>query len=115
MRRREFIQLGTIVLGSCFSSLGRGAEPPRRIGVLIGSSNTYIKEFDQQLEKLGWINGRNVQIEYRFPPSRPELIQSAAKGLVAWQPDVVLALSTPEASALKPRDPKHPHRFRNGG
>jgi putative tryptophan/tyrosine transport system substrate-binding protein len=54
-----------------------------------------------RLEKLGWSKGSNVRIDYRFAPAgtRAHLL---ARELVALQPDVILAQSTPATAALKP-------------
>ena len=52
------------------------------------------------LEKLGWSEGRNVRIDYRFAPAGSQ-VQVLAKELVALEPDVLLAQSTPATAALK--------------
>jgi len=52
------------------------------------------------LEKLGWSEGRNVRIDYRFAPSGSQ-VQVLARELVALEPDVILAQSTPATTALK--------------
>src|SRR6516162_4616224 len=56
--------------------------------------------FRQGLEKRGWSEGRNVRIDYRFAPDSAQ-VQVLAKGLVALQPDVILAQSTPAIAALQ--------------
>ncbi len=56
--------------------------------------------FQRGLEKRGWFEGRNVRIDYRFAPTRDQA-QVLAKELVALQPDVILANSTPVAAALQ--------------
>jgi putative ABC transport system substrate-binding protein len=55
--------------------------------------------FRQRLEKRGWSEGRNVHIEIRFAAA--ERFESLAKELVAAQPDVILAHTTPVAAALQ--------------
>jgi ABC-type uncharacterized transport system substrate-binding protein len=62
---------------------------------------SHLKLFVHKLEELGWTNGRNVQIEVRQTGTDPERIQKFAKELVAWQPDVITANSTPGTAAVQ--------------
>ena len=79
----------------------------RRIGVLMGlaeddlETKARLAEFRQGLEKLGWSEGRNVRIDYRFAPTGADQSQALAKELVALQPDVILAHATAVAAALQ--------------
>src|SRR5262249_54463161 len=57
-----------------------------------------ITAFLQGLQKLGWIEGRNLQIEYRWGSGDP---QKAATELVGLSPDVIFANSTPAVAALQ--------------
>jgi putative ABC transport system substrate-binding protein len=57
--------------------------------------------FRQGLTELGWIEGRNIDIELRWPGGDVERAQAFAKELVGLRPDVLLARSTPAADALK--------------
>src|SRR5260221_8353527 len=56
--------------------------------------------FQQGVEKRGWSEGRNVRIDTRFAPAGAQA-QVVAKELVALQPDVILAHSTPVTAALQ--------------
>ena len=106
MRRREFVGL----LATVSAPLGASAQPAermRRIGVLVGlaENDPEMKQrlagFRQGLEKLGWSEGVNVRIDYRFAPAGTQA-HLLARELVALQPDVILAQSTPATAALKP-------------
>jgi putative tryptophan/tyrosine transport system substrate-binding protein len=107
MKRREFIGLVGGAATWPVVALAQQPEPMRRIGVLVGlaENDPEMKErlagFRQGLEKLGWSEGSNVRIDYRFAPAgaRAHLL---ARELVALQPDVILAQSTPATAALKP-------------
>jgi putative ABC transport system substrate-binding protein len=57
--------------------------------------------FRQGLAELGWIEGQTIQIESRWPGSDIERVGALAKELVALNPDVLLARSTPVTAALK--------------
>ena len=78
----------------------------RRVGVLTGlaENDPEIKArlagFRQGLEKFGWSEGSNVRIDYRFAPAGAQ-VQSLARELVALQPDVILAQSTPATIAVQ--------------
>jgi putative ABC transport system substrate-binding protein len=107
MKRREFI---TLLSGAAASwplaALAQQAERMRRIGVLgiLAEDDPQMKAdlaaFRQGLERLGWSEGRNVRIDTRFAPAGAQA-QVLAKELVALQPDVILAHSTPVAAALQ--------------
>ena len=53
-----------------------------------------VAKFRQELERLGWSEGRNVRIDYRFTAARADQFQVLAKELVALHPDVILAHAT---------------------
>jgi putative ABC transport system substrate-binding protein len=57
--------------------------------------------FKNRLASLGWEDGRTVQIDYRFAAAHGDQFQALAKELVALQPDVVLAVSTPAIAAAQ--------------
>src|SRR5262245_30349643 len=108
MRRREFI---TLLGGAAVWPLAARAQQPdriRRIGVLAGLAEgdpemtARLAGFRQGLEKRGWSEGQNVRIDYRYAPeSSAHRAQVLAKELVALQPDVILANSTPVIAALQ--------------
>ena len=78
----------------------------RRIGVLVSPSEdesdiqARLAGFRQGIEKLGWLEGRNVRIDVRFAAGRVDQFQILAKELVDLQPDVILAHSPPIVAAL---------------
>jgi putative ABC transport system substrate-binding protein len=107
MRRREFIALvgGATV---AWPVAARAQQPAltKRIGVLVGlaendpDTKVRLAGLRQGLEGLGWSEGRNVSIDYRFAPAGTEA-PALARELVALQPDVILAMSTPIVTALQ--------------
>jgi putative ABC transport system substrate-binding protein len=107
MRRREFITLlGGAV--AAWSPAARAQQPGamRRIGVLmaVAESDADVRAgvaiFQQSLQELGWKNGHNVRIDYRWGDADAERIQALAKELVDLQPDVLIGHSTPSAKGL---------------
>jgi putative ABC transport system substrate-binding protein len=101
MKRREFLgTLGAAAVWPVATRAQQPAERMRRLGVLTGYDDPEIKAFWQELEKLGWSDGRNVHIEYRYAPAGAQ-VQALAKELVAVQPDVIFAQSRPVTAALQ--------------
>src|SRR3954451_18524536 len=94
MRRREFIT----VAGCAAATLGpRSLRAQRssiipRLGVLLystpeGDPNT--KSFLRGLRELGYVDGQNISIEYRFAEGKPERLADLAADLVRLKPDVL--------------------------
>jgi putative ABC transport system substrate-binding protein len=106
MRRREFI---TAVGGAAVAwPLGARAQsgPARRVGVLITletndpEGESELKALKEAFQKIGWVDGRNLQLEIRWSGGEPSRIQASAKQLVALPCDVIVARSTPAVAAL---------------
>ena len=83
------------------------SERMRRIGVLMGypendlEGPAFFAAFREGLQKLGWMEGRNIQLDTRWvPPDDAEARQRFAKELVALQPDLILSSVTPTTAAL---------------
>jgi putative ABC transport system substrate-binding protein len=108
VNRREFITL----LGGAAAAwpLAAQAQQPdqvRRIGVLMGyaesdsDARAWYAAFREVLQKLGWMEGRNIQIDTRWAtPDDAESMRRLAKELVAPQPNVILSSTTPTTTAL---------------
>jgi putative ABC transport system substrate-binding protein len=79
----------------------------RRIGVLMGGSEEDAEiapratAFRNSLQRLGWFEGQNAQLEYRWTGSQPHLIRKYAAELVSTHPDVIVCGSTPTLIALR--------------
>jgi len=107
MRRRQFITL----LGGAgtfpFIAHAQQADRMRRIGALMGIAENDVDAkvravaLRQGLHELGWIEGRNVSIEYRWAAADQERMAAYAAELVAFAPDLILANTTPVLVALK--------------
>jgi putative tryptophan/tyrosine transport system substrate-binding protein len=106
MNRREFITLlGGAAAAWPLAARAQQPERVRRIGVLNPFAENdpevqaNIMAFRQALQKLGWADGRNVRIDYRWGGADPGRIRAQAKELVGLNPDVILVSS---ALALQP-------------
>ena len=100
MKRREFIAATAALLVSPRRSLAQATR--RRVGFLAMDvvEPTVQKAWLEGLRNQGWIDGKNLIIEYRYAPSQDRLPALAAE-LVALSPDVVIASSPQPAVALK--------------
>jgi putative ABC transport system substrate-binding protein len=107
MRRRTFIAaLG----GAAAWPLAVRAQPRddkvRRVGVLMNfregdtEGQARLAAFLQRMQELGWSEGRNLKLESRWSGADIERMRTAARDLVAMEPDLVIGVGTPAVSAL---------------
>ena len=87
MRRREFVVLLGAAAAWPLAARAQPAERMRRVGVLMGGSTdsayaARVEAFRQALRQLGWIEGRNVEIEVRRGANDRERIVAYARDLV---------------------------------
>jgi putative tryptophan/tyrosine transport system substrate-binding protein len=107
MRRREFIAgLGS---AAAWPVVARAQQPDRmrRIGLLIpGDENDHatkanISAFTRVLAALGWTDGRNVRMDFRWAAGDMNRTHMLAQELVGLQPDIIVTSSTAATSALR--------------
>jgi len=98
MRRRELLgALGGAAAAWPVMARAQQPERIRRIGVLMHApsnepeAQTRLAAFLQALQQLGWVPGRNVRIDYRWSVGDRVRLRRDAAGLVALNPDVILA------------------------
>src|SRR5215468_11138516 len=76
-----------------------------RIGFLGGASSSHyavrIDAFRQGLNELGYTEGKNIVIEYRYAEGKLDRLPALAKELVGLKPDVIVAATTPSVLAAK--------------
>ena len=106
MNRREFITLlGGVA--AAWPLAARAQEHVRRIGVLMNlaaedaEGQARVAAFLQGLQQLGWTDGRNVRIDYRWATGDADLFQRYAEEILALVPDVILASAAPSVQALQ--------------
>src|SRR5262245_12460532 len=95
-RRREFIRLLGGAVAWPLAARAQQAQGMRRIGVLVGVADDQdlrvrLAAFQRRLQQLGWSEGHNVRIDYRFAAGIPENYRKYAAELLALAPDVILA------------------------
>jgi putative tryptophan/tyrosine transport system substrate-binding protein len=107
MRRREFTRLlGGATVAWSVAAHAQQTERVRRIGVLTSSAESdqegqsSVAAFREGLRKLGWMEGRNSEIDIRWAAPDVELMKRFAKELVTLQPDLILTSSTPATAAM---------------
>jgi putative ABC transport system substrate-binding protein len=107
MRRRDFI--GLLAGGAVawpFMARTQSTGRMRRIAMLLGLENDHegqvrVTAFQQRLRELGWIEGKNVEIDVRWASGDTNRIRAHAEELVRLTPDVIVASSTPVAATLR--------------
>ena len=104
IERRTF--LGVIAGGLLAAPLTAEAQQtakPHRIGVLIAASKAfitpYIQIFRQALRDLGYVEGRNIRIEYRYADGHYDRLPALAGDLIGLPVDVIVAEGTPPTRA----------------
>jgi ABC-type uncharacterized transport system substrate-binding protein len=100
MRRREFI---AFVGGVAVLPLAVGAQPTtaHRLGVLVDNREPFSRLFSEGLRDLGYIDGRNIQIEFRSAHGNLSQLPELAADLVRLKVDIIVASETPAVLAAK--------------
>jgi len=108
MRRRAFLSvLGGAISARPLAAHAQQGRQLRRIGVLIGAAESDpqvvagVAAFKTALGELGWIDGRNIRIDYRFAAANVERMQTFAKELIILQPDLLMGQTTAVIAALQ--------------
>src|SRR5580704_17817177 len=105
IRRRECI----VALGgaSVWPFAARAQRPGRmrRMGLLVGNAEdhdlqSWVAALREELGKLGWMDGRNIEIETRWAAANVASMKRFARELVSLQPDLILSQNTPATAAL---------------
>jgi putative tryptophan/tyrosine transport system substrate-binding protein len=106
MRRREFITLlGGAAVAWPFAARAQQGERMRRIGIVTVFSESdpegqsRLRVLVQRLGELGWTEGRNLHIDYRWGAAERGRVRALAQELIALQPDMIVAGGGPAAFA----------------
>ena len=99
MGRREFITLVCSAVAYPLAALAQQGERIRKIGVVMAyeesdaNGQAQVVAFRQQLRKLGWIDGRNIRIEFRYAADDAARIRALAMELLALELDLIVSNS----------------------
>jgi putative ABC transport system substrate-binding protein len=122
LRRREFIAtLGGVAAAWPLAARSQQGNRVRRIGVLIGldendpEGERRYSAFTQALADLGWIQGRNLRIDFRWSGSDVNRIPALAQELVGLQPDIILTGGIAATATLQRETRTVPIVFANVG
>src|SRR5215469_4081870 len=97
MVRRRDLLLAVALLAHGRPGAAQQPHPNARVGWLAHEDTIPRHFFDEALARLGWVEGKNLVIERRFGDTAGEQIARAAAELVAWHPDVIVAMGTIDA------------------
>jgi putative tryptophan/tyrosine transport system substrate-binding protein len=109
VRRRDFIKaIAGLATVWPLTAPAQQSEQQRRIGVLIpylDDREFFVLEsltaFKQRLHELGWIDGRNIRIDYRFTGQNADRIHTASEELIALAPDLIVVWANPAVAILR--------------
>ena len=106
MRRREFIAALGGAATFALAARADDADRVRRVGMLIYGTEddpvtvTRVNGLREGLRKLDWVEGRNLQMDFRFGAADPGRIRSYAKELVSLAPEVIVTGAAPTNAVL---------------
>ena len=107
MRRRQFITFLGGAAAWPVAARAQRQDRTRRVGVLMALAQTdpeaqvRAHAFEAGLRELGWVDGRNLRLEYRWVPDASRLHAQATE-LVGLAPDLIFAPTTPVVAGLLP-------------
>src|SRR5215472_4883998 len=108
MRRREFIMLlGGAAVAWPLARHTRDLDRVRRVGVLMSNAASdplglsRVSIFRQELQELGWKEGRSLKIEVRWSGGDPSRINDYSAELVKFAPDIIVANGSPVLAAME--------------
>src|SRR4051794_11018590 len=107
MKRREFIKLVGGIAASCpFAARAQQTKKIPRIGVLWHAANAeqegvYLTVVTKAFADLGYGDGKNIELEHRFPAEQPDKFRAFAREFVENKVDVILAVTSLGAREAK--------------
>jgi putative ABC transport system substrate-binding protein len=102
MNRRELIEGCTaLALLKPTFAVGQQNPPQRRIGLIANLPLSPVQRFRKRLQKLGWIEGKNLLIEYRYGEGQDDRFPAFAAELVSMPVDVLVVRGSPAADRMR--------------
>ena len=113
------LALGAMLLALSYYASAQQPARILRIGILVTSSASFIsarvEAFRQQLRTLGYVEGKNIVIEYRYAEGKPERLPDLAAELVRLKVDVIVTVGGPSVLAAKKASSTIPIVFAGSG
>ena len=119
MKRREFIALLAGAMTVLPSPARAQPQRMRRIGILMSGAELDLEwqrleyAIETELKKLGWVRGRDIRIDYRWPGDDIDRINAYAIDLVELGPELIVVATTPGVQAVRRRSDSIPIIFLN--
>jgi putative ABC transport system substrate-binding protein len=106
LKRREFITLIGFAAGWPLATNAQQLKKVPRIGVLWHAANAreeaeYLGALTKAFHELGYVEGKNIELDHRFPAEQPERFRSLAQELVESKVDMIVAVTGLGAKAAK--------------
>jgi ABC-type uncharacterized transport system substrate-binding protein len=120
MKRREFITLLGGAVAWPLVARAQQSERMRRVGILIPFAESdaevqiRVRAFREELQRLGWTEGNNLQFDERWTTDNMERVRANAASLLELKPDVVVATGGRVIPILKQMIRSVPHRHEHG-
>jgi putative ABC transport system substrate-binding protein len=121
MQRRRLLGASAAILATPLHSIDAFADEPTKLPVIgflgsptPGSATTLVTAFWHGLEEMGYIEGQNVAIDYRWAEGRFEQLQALVADLVGRKVDVIATAAVTSARAAKDATPEFPVVFISG-
>jgi len=99
MRRRELL-LGAAAAAIVPLAIAQEATRSAHIGFIVTGELWPRRHFDEAMQRLGWVEGRNLTVDRHVTGEDPERRKTAAAQLVATNPDVIVAAGTLDAQTV---------------
>ena len=118
-RKVSYLALVAMLFALCASAEAQQTGKIPRIGFLDSSTASgmavLLDVFRQELTKLGWAEGKNITLEYRFAEGKSERLPELAADLVRLKVDLIVTTGDPQASAAKKATTNIPIVMANAG
>jgi putative ABC transport system substrate-binding protein len=95
------LTLCTLLFALCFSAEAQQPAKIPRIGFLAGTEGPVVGAFQRGLRDLGYIEGKNIVVEYRYSEGKSERVPSLIAELVQFKVDVMVIIAVPALRAAK--------------
>jgi len=106
-RRELLVALGGAAAAWPLAARAQQSDRMRRIGVLMNSAESdptgqsYVRAFAQALRNLGWVEGKNLQVDWRWRAGDADQAREYAAELISFTPDLIFSSSTMNLAALQ--------------